>query len=111
MRAWALAKRDAVIPVDGTTSAIRWPPGRRGRQYHAVQPSAFDCLPQSRPDLCVRLHDRGEAFPNITPLTTIRMWEIFNKAGLPPGVFNIVTGLGGTTGKALSGHPGSTSSC
>ncbi len=41
-----------------------------------------------------------------TPLTTIRMWEIFNEAGLPPGVFNIVTGLGGSTGKALTGHPG-----
>jgi acyl-CoA reductase-like NAD-dependent aldehyde dehydrogenase len=41
-----------------------------------------------------------------TPLTTLRLAEIFSAAGLPPGVFNVVTGLGGTTGKALSAHPG-----
>jgi acyl-CoA reductase-like NAD-dependent aldehyde dehydrogenase len=42
----------------------------------------------------------------LTPLTAIRLWEIFNDAGLPPGVFNIVTGFGATTGKALTNHPG-----
>jgi len=41
-----------------------------------------------------------------TPLTTLRLAEIFAEAGLPPGVFNIVTGLGPTTGKALASHPG-----
>jgi acyl-CoA reductase-like NAD-dependent aldehyde dehydrogenase len=39
-----------------------------------------------------------------TPLTTLRLAQIFSEAGLPPGVFNVVTGLGPTTGKALSEH-------
>jgi acyl-CoA reductase-like NAD-dependent aldehyde dehydrogenase len=40
-----------------------------------------------------------------TPLTTLRLAQLFFEAGLPPGVFNIVTGLGPTTGKALAEHP------
>jgi acyl-CoA reductase-like NAD-dependent aldehyde dehydrogenase len=41
-----------------------------------------------------------------TPLTTLRLAQLFVEAGLPPGCFNVVTGLGPTTGKALSEHPG-----
>src|SRR5437879_12097490 len=41
-----------------------------------------------------------------TPLTTLELARIFSEAGLPPGVFNVVTGLGATTGKALAEHPG-----
>jgi acyl-CoA reductase-like NAD-dependent aldehyde dehydrogenase len=41
-----------------------------------------------------------------TPLTTLRLAQMFVEAGLPPGVFNVITGLGPTTGKALSEHPG-----
>lgn len=41
-----------------------------------------------------------------TPLTTMRLAELFSEAGLPPGVFNIVTGNGAVTGRALTGHPG-----
>ena len=40
-----------------------------------------------------------------TPLTTLRLAEIYTQAGLPPGVFNVVTG-DGTTGAALAQHPG-----
>src|SRR5450631_2680189 len=43
---------------------------------------------------------------NSTPLTTLRLAEIFAEAGLPPGVFNVVTGLGPSTGKALASHHG-----
>ncbi len=41
-----------------------------------------------------------------TPLTTLRLAQLFVEAGLPPGVFNVVTGLGPTTGKALAEHRG-----
>jgi len=41
-----------------------------------------------------------------TPLSAIRLGEILNEAGLPPGVVNIVTGFGETAGAALASHPG-----
>ncbi|MFI8417598.1 aldehyde dehydrogenase family protein [Serratia sp. NPDC078593] len=40
-----------------------------------------------------------------TPLTLLRMAELACEAGVPPGVFNIVTGNGAVCGKALSEHP------
>ncbi len=41
-----------------------------------------------------------------TPLTALRLGELMIEAGIPPGVVNIVTGLGETTGAALVAHPG-----
>lgn len=40
-----------------------------------------------------------------TPLTTLRLAELFSSAGLPPGVFNVVTGTGAELGEALVTHP------
>ncbi|MCC5785183.1 MAG: aldehyde dehydrogenase family protein [Phycisphaerales bacterium] len=40
-----------------------------------------------------------------TPLTALRLAEIFMEVGLPPGVVNIVTGAG-ATGAAIVEHPG-----
>lgn len=40
-----------------------------------------------------------------TPLTTLRLAELFSAAGLPPGVFNVVTGTGADLGTALVMHP------
>ena len=39
-----------------------------------------------------------------TSLTALKLMEIFEQAGLPPGVVNLVTGAG-ETGAALVGHP------
>ena len=41
-----------------------------------------------------------------TPLTAIRLAELALEAGFPPGVFNVITGPGGTAGAALAGHSG-----
>ncbi|MBI1874997.1 MAG: aldehyde dehydrogenase family protein [Acidobacteria bacterium] len=41
-----------------------------------------------------------------TPLTALELAKHFADAGLPPGVVNILTGLGETTGAALVRHPG-----
>ena len=102
----AMAKRDAVIPVEGPYHAytLRQPVGVVAN----VSPFNHPLLIASRniaPTLasgCTTVVKPSE----FTPLTTIRLWEIFHEAGLPPGVFNLVTGLGGSTGKALSAHPG-----
>ncbi len=40
----------------------------------------------------------------LTPLTSLRLAEIFAEAGLPQGVFNVLPG-GGEVGAALSAHP------
>ena len=41
-----------------------------------------------------------------TPLTALRLAELIAEAGFPPGVVNILTGLGETAGAALVAHPG-----
>src|SRR5215204_5623509 len=40
-----------------------------------------------------------------TPLTTLRIAEIMYAAGLPAGVFNVVTGTGPGAGQELAEHP------
>jgi aldehyde dehydrogenase (NAD+) len=40
-----------------------------------------------------------------TPLTALHMAELGLEAGLAPGLFNVITGYGETTGAALTGHP------
>jgi acyl-CoA reductase-like NAD-dependent aldehyde dehydrogenase len=41
-----------------------------------------------------------------TPLSMLRMVELFHEAGLPPGVVNLVNGRGAVTGAALVSHRG-----
>jgi len=40
-----------------------------------------------------------------TPLTALRIGELAIEAGFPPGVVNIINGLGETTGAAMVTHP------
>jgi phenylacetaldehyde dehydrogenase len=40
-----------------------------------------------------------------TPLSALRLGELLDEAGIPPGVVNIVTGFGETAGAALVQHP------
>jgi aldehyde dehydrogenase (NAD+)/betaine-aldehyde dehydrogenase len=41
-----------------------------------------------------------------TPRTAVELARIAVQAGLPPGVFNVVTGIGNEAGSALAAHPG-----
>lgn len=41
----------------------------------------------------------------LTPLSALALAEIASDAGLPPGVFNVVTGFGADAGKPLAAHP------
>jgi (Z)-2-((N-methylformamido)methylene)-5-hydroxybutyrolactone dehydrogenase len=41
-----------------------------------------------------------------TPASTLEFAELFEEAGFPPGVFNVITGDGATAGRALVRHPG-----
>jgi len=42
----------------------------------------------------------------VTPLNAFMLAEVVEAAGLPAGVFNLVTGLGPVVGEAIAGHPG-----
>ena len=41
----------------------------------------------------------------VSPLTNLELARIFEEAGLPKGVFQVVTGPGGEIGDYLAGHP------
>jgi len=102
----ALARRDAVIPVQGPylNYTLRTPLGVVGNSTPFNHPLMI-MVKSLAPVLasgCTTVVKPSE----YTPLTSLRLAEIFVEAGLPPGVFNLVTGLGPTTGKALASHPG-----
>jgi aldehyde dehydrogenase (NAD+) len=40
-----------------------------------------------------------------TSLSTLKFAELVDRAGFPPGVFNVVTGFGSEAGAALAAHP------
>lgn len=42
----------------------------------------------------------------ITPLTSLKIAELMAEAGMPPGVVNIVPGLGAVAGQYIAEHPG-----
>lgn len=42
---------------------------------------------------------------SLTPLTLLKLAEVCKQAGLPDGVFNVVTGAGGEVGEELAGNP------
>ncbi|RWR03613.1 betaine-aldehyde dehydrogenase [[Pantoea] beijingensis] len=41
----------------------------------------------------------------VTPLTALKLAEIYSEAGLPDGVFNVLPGTGAVTGQLLTEHP------
>lgn len=42
----------------------------------------------------------------VTPLSALKLAEIYTEAGVPDGVFNVLTGSGRDVGQALTEHPG-----
>ncbi|GAA0496582.1 betaine-aldehyde dehydrogenase [Tatumella terrea] len=42
----------------------------------------------------------------VTPLTALKLAEIYTEAGVPDGVFNVLPGTGAVTGQALTEHSG-----
>ena len=44
--------------------------------------------------------------PSIDSLSALKLAELLDTLGLPPGTVNVITGPGGTVGKALASHPG-----
>jgi acyl-CoA reductase-like NAD-dependent aldehyde dehydrogenase len=100
----ALARRDDVIPVQGAylNYTLRTPVGVVANCTPFNHPLMIMCksLAAVLASGCVTVVKPSE----YTPLTTLKLAEIFADAGLPPGVFNVVLGYGARAGKFLSEH-------
>jgi acyl-CoA reductase-like NAD-dependent aldehyde dehydrogenase len=101
----ALSRRDDVIPVEGNylNYTRRTPIGVVANCTPFNHPLMIMCksLAPVLASGCTTVIKPSE----YTPLTTLKLAAIFTEAGLPNGVFNVVLGLGPTTGKALAEHP------
>jgi len=101
----ALARRDAVIPVEGSylNYTLRTPIGIVANCTPFNHPLMIMCksLAAVLASGCVTVVKPSE----YTPLTTLKLAQIFTEAGLPPGVFNVVLGLGQSAGRMLAEHP------
>jgi len=103
--ALAIGRRDDVIPVEGDylTYTRRLPVGVVANVTPFNHPLLIACrnLAPTFASGCTTVVKPSE----YTPLTTLRLAEIFAAAGLPPGVFNVACGTGAGAGKALTEHP------
>jgi betaine-aldehyde dehydrogenase len=68
---------------------------------YPLQMAVWKAIPALAAGCCVVLKPS-----ELTPLTTLRLARLASEAGVPDGVFNVVTGNGIDAGAALSGHPG-----
>lgn len=104
--ALAIARRDHVIPVEGPYFAFtkRLPVGVVANISPFNHPLLIACrnIAPTLASGCTTVVKPSE----YTPLTVLRLAEIFEAGGLPPGVLNVVTGYGATAGKALVENPG-----
>ena len=95
-----------VIPIDkpGMINFTREEPlGRRGGD-HAVEFAVDARHLEARAGAGRRQHGRLEAVGILLGVGA-RVWRLFEKAGFPPGVVNIVTGFGSEIGERLVSHP------
>src|SRR5437762_5748890 len=101
----ALARRDAVIPVEGSylNYTLRTPIGivANCTPFNHLLMIMCKSLAAVLATGCVTVVKPSE----YTPLTTLKLAQIFTEAGLPPGVFNVVLGLGQSAGRMLAEHP------
>jgi len=105
--------------IEGSTfqTSIQGPPGTKFHTYTTREPVGVvaSIVPWNFP-LAMAAWKLGPALAagctcilkpaEQTPLTALRLGELILEAGFPPGVVNILTGLGETTGAALVAHPG-----
>lgn len=101
----ALSRRDAVIPVEGPylNYTLRTPIGVVANCTPFNHPLMIMCksLAAVLASGCTTVVKPSE----YTPLTTLKLAEIFTEAGLPHGVFNVVLGYGAEAGRFLAEHP------
>jgi phenylacetaldehyde dehydrogenase len=104
--------------IEGATfqTSIHGPPGVKFHTYYTREPVGVvaQIIPWNFP-LAMAAWKLGPALATgctvvlkpaeQTPLTALRLGDLIIEAGFPPGVVNILTGNGETTGAALVAHP------
>ncbi len=100
-----LASRDAVVPMSGQYHAYtsRFPLGvvaTLSSFNHPLMIASKSVAPALATGNSVVLKPSEQ-----TPLTALLIGELALEAGVPPGVFNVIPGLGPVTGAGLAEHP------
>lgn len=100
-----LTDRDAVVPMPGPYHSYtsRFPLGVVGilsSFNHPLMIASKSLAPALATGNCVVLKPSEQ-----TPLTALVLGDIAAEAGFPPGVLNVVPGLGPVAGAALCAHP------
>jgi acyl-CoA reductase-like NAD-dependent aldehyde dehydrogenase len=100
-----LADRDAVVPMPGDYHSYtsRFPLGVVGILApfnHPMMIASKSLAPALATGNSVVLKTSEQ-----TPLTALLLSDIATDAGIPPGVLNVITGLGPVAGAALAAHP------
>ncbi|HET8541538.1 MAG TPA: aldehyde dehydrogenase family protein [Anaeromyxobacter sp.] len=94
-----------VLPVDGPfhTYTVREPVGVVGAIVPWNYPTCLACwkLGPALASGCTVVLKPSE----LTPLTALKLGALALEAGFPPGVLNVVPGLGDPAGEALARHP------
>jgi phenylacetaldehyde dehydrogenase len=103
--ALALTRRSDVIPVEGSYLCYthRVPLGVVALMTpfnHPLMILSKSLAPALATGNCVVIKPSEQ-----TPLTTVRLVELLDRAGIPKGVVNLVNGLGAVAGAALASHP------
>jgi len=118
-RDWCRYMAGWATKIEGTTmqTSIGMPPGAKYHSYVVREPVGVvaQIVPWNFPLLmaiwklapalaagCTCVLKPAEQ----TPLSALRLGDLIREAGFPPGVVNILTGEGETTGAALVAHPG-----
>lgn len=101
-----LGDRTAVVPMPGPYHSYtsRFPLGVVGilsSFNHPLMIASKSLAPALATGNCVVLKPSEQ-----TPLTALVLGDIAAEAGMPPGVLNVVPGLGPDAGAALCAHPG-----
>ena len=111
MAGWATKIEGNTIPI-----SVAYTPGARYHAYTLREPVGVvgQIIPWNFP-LLMAAWKLGPALAagctvvlkpaEQTPLSALRLGELFLEAGFPEGVVNIVTGYGETAGAALAEHP------
>lgn len=95
--------RNVSLPGEWHTYTLRQPVGVAGLivPWNVPLPMAVGKIAPALAAGCTAVLKPAE----LTPLTAVRLGELIVEAGFPPGVVNIVTGLGTAAGQALVDHP------